>query len=41
MYHISSEFLKQFYDSRVWLYDTHWLGVPILKLPSDLFLYQE
>ncbi|WP_456159475.1 Rhamnosyl O-methyltransferase [Bacillus anthracis] len=38
---ISSEFLKQFYDSRVWLYDTHWLGVPILKLPSDLFLYQE
>ena len=38
---ISSEFLKQFYDSRVWLHDTHWLGVPIFKLPSDLFLYQE
>ncbi len=38
---ISSEFLKQYYDSRVWLYDTHWLGVPILKLPTDLFLYQE
>lgn len=41
MDNLSSEFLKQYYDSRVWLYDTHWLGVPISKLPSDLFLYQE
>ncbi|HDX9628914.1 TPA: cephalosporin hydroxylase family protein [Bacillus cereus] len=38
---ISNEFLKLYYDSNVWLHDTHWLGVPILKLPSDLFLYQE
>ncbi|MED2790239.1 cephalosporin hydroxylase family protein [Bacillus wiedmannii] len=38
---ISNEFLKLYYDSNVWLHDTHWLGVPICKLPSDLFLYQE
>ncbi|MGQ0421542.1 CmcI family methyltransferase, partial [Bacillus sp. HC-Mk] len=38
---ISNEFLKQYYDSLVWLKDTHWFGVPICKLPSDLFLYQE
>ncbi|MFJ8523962.1 cephalosporin hydroxylase family protein [Bacillus cereus] len=38
---ISNEFLKLYYDNNVWLHDTHWLGVPILKLPSDLFLYQE
>ncbi|HDR7518064.1 CmcI family methyltransferase [Bacillus mobilis] len=38
---ISNEFLKIYYDSNVWLHDTHWLGVPIFKLPSDLFLYQE
>ncbi|MED0935880.1 CmcI family methyltransferase [Bacillus mobilis] len=38
---ISNEFLKLYYDSNVWLHDTHWLGVPIFKLPSDLFLYQE
>ncbi|MBJ8054168.1 cephalosporin hydroxylase family protein [Bacillus cereus] len=37
----SSEFLKQYYDSLVWLNNTNWLGVPICKLPSDLFLYQE
>ncbi|WP_404484071.1 cephalosporin hydroxylase family protein [Bacillus sp. RC206] len=41
MDNISSEFLKQYYDSNVWLHGTHWFGVPICKLPSDLFLYQE
>ncbi|KEK22539.1 cephalosporin hydroxylase family protein [Bacillus gaemokensis] len=37
----TSEFLKQYYDSHVWGLNTTWLGVPLCKLPSDLFLYQE
>ncbi|MDZ4654064.1 cephalosporin hydroxylase family protein [Bacillus cereus] len=41
MNNISNEFLNQYYNSLVWLNDTHWFGVPICKLPSDLFLYQE
>ncbi|MBW3494565.1 cephalosporin hydroxylase family protein [Bacillus sp. FDAARGOS_1420] len=41
MDNIGNEFLKCFYDSNVWPNGTNWLGVPICKLPSDLFLYQE
>jgi cephalosporin hydroxylase len=35
------EFHKHYYASYVWLKNTSWLGVSILKLPLDLFLYQE
>lgn len=31
-----------YYDSKVWANgNTKWLGYPIQKYPSDLFLYQE
>lgn len=37
---IVDEFHKQFYESHVWQ-RTYWLGVPTLKYPNDLILYQE
>lgn len=33
-------FHRKYGDSRVWL-NTHWLGTPILKVPLDLWMYQE
>lgn len=33
-------FHRLYYDSHVWL-DTRWLGVPVLKCPLDLWIYQE
>lgn len=41
MSNIIEEFHKHYYDSKVWLGNTRWLGIPILKLPLDLFIYQE
>jgi cephalosporin hydroxylase len=35
------EFHKHLYNSRVWQDNTTWLGTPILKMPLDLFIYQE
>ena len=37
---LSESFHRLYYDSRVWK-DTHWLGVPVQKLPLDLWIYQE
>jgi cephalosporin hydroxylase len=37
---IIDEFHKHYYNSSVWQ-NTKWLGVPILKMPLDLMLYQE
>jgi cephalosporin hydroxylase len=37
---VSESFHQLYYDSRVWK-DTHWLGVPVQKLPLDLWIYQE
>lgn len=34
------EFHKHYYDNMVWA-NTKWLGTQVLKLPFDLFLYQE
>src|SRR4051794_14658235 len=34
-------FNRLYYDSRVWSGRTHWLGVPALKLPTDLWTMQE
>lgn len=33
-------FHRLYYDSQAWQ-DTHWLGVPALKCPLDLWVYQE
>lgn len=33
-------FNKFYYNSEVWL-QTFWFGVPVQKIPSDLFIYQE
>lgn len=41
MTNIIEEFHKSYYNSLVWVNDTKWLGIPIAKLPLDLFLYQE
>jgi len=35
-----SAFNRGYYDSRVWE-QTTWLGVPVLKAPTDLWMYQE
>ncbi|MCW4009513.1 MAG: cephalosporin hydroxylase family protein [Candidatus Bathyarchaeota archaeon] len=35
-----NEFNKIYYDSKVWT-RTYWFGVPILKCPTDLWVYQE
>jgi cephalosporin hydroxylase len=37
---LSETFHRFYYDSHVWK-DTHWLGVPVQKLPLDLWIYQE
>jgi cephalosporin hydroxylase len=37
---IIDEFHKLYYNSLVWQ-NTKWLGVPIVKMPMDLMLYQE
>jgi cephalosporin hydroxylase len=37
---IIDEFHKLYYNSLVWQ-NTKWLGVPIVKMPLDLMLYQE
>jgi cephalosporin hydroxylase len=37
---VSESFHQLYYESRVWK-DTHWLGVPVQKLPLDLWIYQE
>ncbi len=39
---ISNQFQKLYYhsSSRPWL-NTHWLGIPVLKCPLDVWLYQE
>lgn len=41
MNRIIADFHRLYYDSKVWLQNTTWMGVPILKLPFDLFLFQE
>lgn len=38
---IIRRFSKIYYDSRVWLGKTHWLGVETLKNPLDLWIFQE
>jgi cephalosporin hydroxylase len=38
--HIVDEFHKLYYNRQVWL-DTHWLGIPVLKTPLDLWQLQE
>ncbi len=39
---ISNQFHKLYYHSpsRPWL-NTHWLGIPVLKCPLDVWIYQE
>jgi len=32
---------RRYYDSKVWLHDTRWLGVPVQKMPTDLWVYAE
>lgn len=34
-------FTKDYYESRVWINDMHWLGVPVLKPPTDLWTVQQ
>lgn len=38
---IINQFHKLFYDSKVWLGQTLWQGVPVYKCPLDLWMYQE
>ncbi len=35
-----NSFCRIYYDSNVW-HDTRWLGIPVLKCPLDLWVYQE
>ena len=37
---IANRFHKLYYDSNVWN-NTFWLGIPALKCPLDLWIYQE
>jgi cephalosporin hydroxylase len=37
---VVKEFHQLFYHSQVWA-STRWLGVQVLKYPSDLLVYQE
>jgi cephalosporin hydroxylase len=37
----AGDFHRRYYDSRVWLNATSWLGVPAQKCPLDLWVYQE
>ncbi len=34
-------FHQQYYNSNVWYRDTIWMGVPVQKTPTDLWVYQE
>ena len=38
---IAEAFHRAYYDSGVWDNRTFWLGVPVYKLPLDLWVYQE
>lgn len=38
---IINNFHEIYYSSRVWLMATTWMGVPVLKTPLDLWVYQE
>ncbi len=38
---IQEKFHKAYYESRVWLTETQWMGVTIAKNPLDLWVYQE
>ncbi len=39
---VAQQFNKLYYDSHVWAEGkTSWLGVPIQKFPTDLWIYQE
>jgi cephalosporin hydroxylase len=38
---VIQRFHKYYYNHRVWLNNTKWLGVPVLKNPLDLWIYQE
>jgi cephalosporin hydroxylase len=40
MKNIIDSFHNLFYNSLVWT-NTYWLGVPVLKYPQDLWIYQE
>lgn len=40
MNNLINEFHKHYYNSMVWA-NTKWLGTEVLKLPFDLFIYQE
>ena len=35
------DFHKQYYDSDIWSGKTTFLGLPILKCPMDLWMYQQ
>ncbi len=38
---VSNAFLRVYHGSGVWLNNTYYLGVPVLKCPTDLWVYQE
>jgi cephalosporin hydroxylase len=38
---VIDDFLELFYFSAVWVDRTRWRGVPVSKLPTDLWIYQE
>lgn len=37
---IRDDFVRAFHDDQVWI-DTTWLGTPVVKPPTDLWMYQE
>jgi cephalosporin hydroxylase len=38
---IIDTFHQHYYNSNVWYKDTRWLGIPVQKTPTDLWIYQE
>ncbi|HUY32309.1 MAG TPA: CmcI family methyltransferase [Pirellulales bacterium] len=38
---VRRDFHRLYYDSQVWCGPTTWLGVPVLKCPLDLWMYQQ
>jgi cephalosporin hydroxylase len=38
---VIDSFHTQYYDSRVWQFNTTWFGTRILKVPTDMWTYQE
>ncbi|MEM7535226.1 MAG: CmcI family methyltransferase [Chloroflexota bacterium] len=40
---ITNQFHKLYYSNhrRTWRHNTHWFGIPLLKMPTDLWVYQE